>query len=56
MPKKTLPPEVRDYFVRMGRKGGKIGGHVRAANLTKEERIESARKAVRARWDKLKQG
>jgi hypothetical protein len=23
---KKLPPEVRAYFVRMGRKGGKLGG------------------------------
>ena len=54
MPKK-LPPEVLEYFVKMGRKGGKIGGQVRAANLTKDERVESARKAVKARWDKAKQ-
>jgi hypothetical protein len=52
--KKTLPPEVREFFVKMGRKGGKLGGSVRAANLTPEQRSESARKAVQARWAKKK--
>ena len=54
--KKRLPPEVRDFFVKMGRKGGKLGGAVRAANMTAEERSESARKAVKARWAKKKRG
>jgi hypothetical protein len=36
--------------VALGRKGGKA----RANNLTKEERSESARKAVLARWAKHK--
>jgi hypothetical protein len=49
--KKTLPPAVRD-FVKMGRKGGKIGGSMRAANMTAKERSESARRAVEARWAK----
>jgi hypothetical protein len=51
MPKK-LPPEIRDYFVKEGRKGGKLGGPARAAAMTPEERIASARKAVQGRWDK----
>jgi hypothetical protein len=50
--KKKLPPDIRDYFVKMGRKGGKIGGAARAANMTAEQRSESARKAVQARWGK----
>ena len=54
MPKKRLPPEIRDYFVRMGKKGGALGGQTRAANMTPEERSESARKAVQARWAKRK--
>jgi len=54
VPKKKLPPEIRDYFVRMGKKGGASGGHARAANLTAEQRSESARKAVTARWKKAK--
>jgi hypothetical protein len=40
--------------VALGRKGGKIGGVARAANMTPEQRSESARKAVLARWAKLK--
>jgi hypothetical protein len=55
MPKKKLPPEVLAYFVRMGKKGGASGGHTRAANMTDEERSESARKAVMARWRRAKE-
>jgi hypothetical protein len=51
---KKLPPEVRAYFVKMGKKGGKLGGVIRAANLTPEQRSASARKAVLARWAKAK--
>ncbi len=40
--------------VALGRKGGKKGGAARAAKLTPEQRSESARKAVRARWAKVK--
>lgn len=36
--------------VALGRMGGLKGGHARAAKLTKEERIESAKKAATARW------
>jgi hypothetical protein len=54
MPKKKLPPEIRDYFVRMGKKGGALGGQARAANMTDEQRSESARNAVTARWAKRK--
>jgi hypothetical protein len=53
--KKKLPPEVLEYFVRMGRKGGAIGGHARAAKMTKEELSESARKAVQSRWAKVRE-
>lgn len=38
----------------LGRRGGLIGGHARAANMTAEERSESARKAVQARWARVK--
>lgn len=38
--------------VALGRKGGKKGGPARAAKLTPEQRSESARKAVQARWGK----
>jgi hypothetical protein len=40
--------------VALGRKGGKKGGPARAAKLTPEQRSESARKAVQARWSKVK--
>ena len=54
MATKRLPPDVLDFFVKMGRKGGKIGGAARAANMTAKERSESARRAVQARWAKKK--
>jgi thiamine pyrophosphate-dependent acetolactate synthase large subunit-like protein len=38
--------------VALGRKGGKKGGLARAVKLTPEQRSESARKAVQARWAK----
>ena len=40
--------------VMLGRLGGLKGGYARAANMTAEERSESARKAVNARWAKAK--
>jgi hypothetical protein len=40
--------------VALGRKGGKIGGPARAASMTPEQRSESARKAVMARWERQK--
>jgi hypothetical protein len=49
-----MPDEVLAFFVRMGRRGGKKGGSIRAANMTADERSEAARKAVQARWDKHK--
>jgi len=42
------------YAVALGRRGGKKGGPARAARMTSEERSESARKAVLARWGKYK--
>ena len=42
--------------VALGRRGGKIGGPARAAKMTPEQRSDSARKAVRARWTKAKKG
>jgi hypothetical protein len=54
MAKQRLPREFRDYLAKIGRKGGKVGGTKRAANMTAEERSEAARKAVQARWAKEK--
>jgi len=42
------------YAVALGRRGGKKGGLARAANMTPQERSESARKAVLARWARVK--
>jgi hypothetical protein len=30
--KKKMPPGVREYFSKLGKKGGKLGGAARAAN------------------------
>jgi hypothetical protein len=54
MAKVKLPPEIRAYFVRMGKTGGKIGGKARAESLTPERRKEIAQKAIAARWKKAK--
>jgi hypothetical protein len=43
------------YAVALGRKGGRKGGPARAANMTPEQRSESARNAVTARWAKAKE-
>ena len=53
MARKKLPPEVREFFVKMGKEGGLLGGRIRAERLTPEQRSESARKAVQARWSKV---
>jgi hypothetical protein len=45
-----LREEIRDYFAKFGRQGGKI----RAKKLTPEQRREVARKAAQARWAKKK--
>jgi hypothetical protein len=49
-----LPKDVRAYFSKLGKKGGKKGGTARASNMTPEQRSESARNAVTARWAKAK--
>jgi hypothetical protein len=49
-----VPPEFSAYLAKLGRKGGKKGGPARAAAMTAEQRSESARKAVNARWAKKK--
>ena len=41
--------------VALGRKGGLKGGKARAANMTPEQRSESAKKAAAARWGKSDQ-
>jgi len=49
-------PRKNTAAIALGRKGGKKGGPARAAKLTAEQRSESARKAVLARWAKAKPG
>jgi hypothetical protein len=43
--------EIRDYFAKFGRKGGKAT----ARKLTAKQRKEIAQNAAKARWDKQKQ-
>lgn len=38
--------------VALGRKGGLIGGKVRAANMTKRQRSDAAKRAAQARWSR----
>jgi len=53
-------PKMRGKILAMAPKNpaavslGRRGGHARAKKLTAEERSESARKAVEARWEKQK--
>jgi hypothetical protein len=47
-----LPKNVRDFFVKQGSLGGKIGGKKRMGGLSPEQRSELARKAVAARIKK----
>ena len=60
MATRQAEPEKNPYegkdpaAVALGRKGGRKGGPARAANMTPEQRSESARTAVTARWAKLK--
>jgi hypothetical protein len=51
MKKPEMPKQVLEYF----RAQGKLGGERRAKTLSAEERIEIARKAVKARWEKSKE-
>ena len=43
-------PVKNPAAVELGRMGGRIGGKARAANMSPEERTDSARKAALARW------
>ena len=52
--KSPRKPRKNPYAVALGRKGGLKGGPARAAGMTPEERSESARKAVQARWERAK--
>lgn len=51
---KPEPPDdgKNPAAVELGRRGGRLGGRVRADRMTAEERSESARKAAQARWSR----
>jgi hypothetical protein len=51
-PRKARKPRKNPHAVALGRKGGKIGGVVRAERLSPEKRSEIARIAASARWKK----
>jgi len=46
-----LPENIREFF----RRQGSIGGKKRNAQLTPEQRSEIGRKAVEARWAKVRE-
>ncbi len=46
----TTKAEIRDYFAKFGKQGGKM----RARNMSPEQRKQAARKASEARWSQLK--
>lgn len=54
-PEEPQAPAKNAAAVELGRLGGLKGGKARAERMTPEERSESARRAVRARWDKARQ-
>jgi hypothetical protein len=53
MTRKKIPADVLEWFRKQGAKGGAIGGSkggkTAAANMTSEQRIARAKKAVAAR-------
>jgi hypothetical protein len=53
VPPTPAPGAAKDpAAVALGRKGGLIGGKVRAANMTKRQRSDAAKRAAAARWGK----
>jgi hypothetical protein len=56
MATQKFPAEIQAYFVKMGSRGGKLGGKIRADKLSQERRTEIARNASVARWAKKKKG
>lgn len=47
---KPSDSEISRVMAELGRRGGKIGGHQRAQNMTQEERSNAAALAARHRW------
>jgi len=52
----TKDANTNEAAKELGRRGGLKGGKARAAKLTQEERSNMARKAVQARWAKVRAG
>jgi hypothetical protein len=50
-----MAEEKNPAAVELGRLGTSKGGKARAEKLTKEQRVEIARKAAKARWAKRRQ-
>src|ERR1700730_814649 len=57
-PKRQLPEEIRQMFVKWGRQGGRkgasAGGKARAAKLSPERQREIMANALRIRWKKYR--
>lgn len=49
---KPRKPRKNPHAVALGRKGGKIGGVVRAERLNPQQRSDIARLAATSRWEK----
>lgn len=52
VPEIPVPKKKNKAAAEMGRRGGKLGGAARAANMTAAERTEAARTAAKSRWAK----
>jgi hypothetical protein len=50
-----MAEEKNPAAVALGKLGASKGGKARAKKLTKEQRVEIARKAAKARWAKKRQ-
>lgn len=53
-PDRPTKAAISEFMRAMGQKGGKIGGKERASRMTPKERSDSASKAARAKWDKVR--
>ena len=52
VPGRMAEQSVKEYLVRIGRKGGVKGGKARAMKLSAQRRSEFARELAKARWAK----
>jgi hypothetical protein len=51
---KQMSKPKNPHAVALGKLGGSKGGKIRAAKLTPKQRSDIARKAVLARWERVK--